>query len=160
MCVCACVCACVQAGSDVANMITTATKSADGTHYIVNGTKKWITGAMHADYFVTAVRTGDGGQGGISVLLIERGMEGVETRPIKTSYSATAGTALLMLEGRSNPAPHTSTLRLVYGARCTGSRWLRGMLCSHATCAAGAVGCIGWPRHVLLLDLPHTCLQH
>ena len=31
---------------DVANMITTATLSGDGTHYIVNGTKKWITGGM------------------------------------------------------------------------------------------------------------------
>lgn len=31
------------AGSDVAGMKTTAKKSADGKHYIVNGTKKWIT---------------------------------------------------------------------------------------------------------------------
>lgn len=30
-----------EAGSDVANIVTTATKSADGKHYIVNGTKKW-----------------------------------------------------------------------------------------------------------------------
>lgn len=30
-----------EAGSDVANIQTTATKSADGKHYIVNGTKKW-----------------------------------------------------------------------------------------------------------------------
>lgn len=30
-----------EAGSDVANLTTTATKNAEGTHYIVNGTKKW-----------------------------------------------------------------------------------------------------------------------
>lgn len=30
-----------QAGSDVANITTTAVKSADGKHYIINGTKKW-----------------------------------------------------------------------------------------------------------------------
>ena len=30
-----------DAGSDVANITTTATKSADGKHYILNGTKKW-----------------------------------------------------------------------------------------------------------------------
>jgi acyl-CoA dehydrogenase len=30
-----------EAGSDVANIVTTATKSADGKHYIINGTKKW-----------------------------------------------------------------------------------------------------------------------
>lgn len=35
-----------EAGSDVANMITQAVLSSDGTHYIVNGTKKWITGGM------------------------------------------------------------------------------------------------------------------
>eukprot|EP00485_Elphidium_margaritaceum_P016736 CAMPEP_0202720718 /NCGR_PEP_ID=MMETSP1385-20130828/142671_1 /ASSEMBLY_ACC=CAM_ASM_000861 /TAXON_ID=933848 /ORGANISM="Elphidium margaritaceum" /LENGTH=70 /DNA_ID=CAMNT_0049384585 /DNA_START=1 /DNA_END=210 /DNA_ORIENTATION=+ len=33
----------MSAGSDVANIETTATKTADGTHYIVNGTKYWIT---------------------------------------------------------------------------------------------------------------------
>ena len=30
-----------EAGSDVANIHTTATKTEDGKHYIVNGTKKW-----------------------------------------------------------------------------------------------------------------------
>lgn len=30
-----------DAGSDVANLSTTATKSADGKYYIINGTKKW-----------------------------------------------------------------------------------------------------------------------
>jgi hypothetical protein len=40
-------------------------------------------------YFVTGVKTDKG----LSVILIERG-EGVETSPIKTSYSPTAGTAL------------------------------------------------------------------
>lgn len=31
-----------EAGSDVANIVTTAVKSADGQHYIVNGAKKWF----------------------------------------------------------------------------------------------------------------------
>lgn len=35
-----------DAGSDVANIQTTAVKSKDGKHYIVNGTKKWITNGM------------------------------------------------------------------------------------------------------------------
>ncbi|KAA6411084.1 MAG: short-chain specific acyl- dehydrogenase mitochondrial precursor [Lasallia pustulata] len=38
-----------EAGSDVANIQTTATKSADGKHYIVNGTKKWITNGFWSD---------------------------------------------------------------------------------------------------------------
>lgn len=47
------------AGSDVAGIRTTATKTADGKHYIVNGTKKWITNGVFSDYFVTAVKTGE-----------------------------------------------------------------------------------------------------
>ncbi|POW00652.1 hypothetical protein PSTT_13004, partial [Puccinia striiformis] len=66
------------AGSDVAGLRCTATKTSDGQHYIVNGTKKWITNGTFADYFSTGVRTDKG----LSVLLIERG-EGVETKPIK-----------------------------------------------------------------------------
>ena len=47
------------AGSDVANIKTRAVKNGD--HYIVNGSKKWITGGLIGDYFTTAVRTGDEG---------------------------------------------------------------------------------------------------
>ncbi len=46
------------AGSDVAGIRTTAEKTADGKHYIVNGSKKWITNAVYCDYFVTGVKTG------------------------------------------------------------------------------------------------------
>lgn len=37
------------AGSDVAGILTTAVKSPDGKHYIVNGSKKWITCGMFSD---------------------------------------------------------------------------------------------------------------
>mmetsp|Transcript_29302 Transcript_29302/g.95496 ORF Transcript_29302/g.95496 Transcript_29302/m.95496 type:complete len:523 (-) Transcript_29302:1361-2929(-) len=80
------------AGSDVANIRCTATKTPCGQFYIVNGVKKWITNGSFADYFVTAVRTGGPGMGGISLLLIERS-EGLTTKKIKTSYSPSAGTA-------------------------------------------------------------------
>jgi alkylation response protein AidB-like acyl-CoA dehydrogenase len=89
------------AGSDVAGMITTATKSADGKHYIVNGIKKWITNGMFADYFITAVRTGEGRKG-ISMLFITRDM-GVETKAIKTTYSSSAGTALVIYDNVKVP---------------------------------------------------------
>lgn len=39
------------AGSDVAGLRTTATKQDDGS-WVINGTKKWISGGMHSDYFV------------------------------------------------------------------------------------------------------------
>lgn len=65
---------------------------------IVNGTKKWITNGVFCDYFVTGVRTGNS----LSVLLIERG-EGVETKPIKTSYSPAAGTAYVTFDNVKVP---------------------------------------------------------
>lgn len=86
------------AGSDVAGLVTVATKSSDGTHYIVSGSKKWITNGMFADYFVTAVRTGGKGLGGISLVLIDKSMPGVSVKPIKTSYSSCAGTALVLFD--------------------------------------------------------------
>lgn len=85
------------AGSDVAGIQARASLSSDGKHYIVNGTKKWITNGTFCDYFVTAVRTGGKGIGGISLLLIERG-PGVDTLKIKTSYSGAAGTAYVVFE--------------------------------------------------------------
>ncbi|KAI0472843.1 acyl-CoA dehydrogenase/oxidase [Xylariaceae sp. FL0804] len=87
------------AGSDVAGLRTTATKTPDGKHYIVNGTKKWITNGVFSDYFITGVKTDKG----LSVLLIERG-EGVETKPIKTSYSPAAGTTYITFDNVKVPA--------------------------------------------------------
>ena len=52
-----------------------ATKAEDkGDHFIVNGSKKWITNGIYADYFTVAVRTGGPGSAhkGLSMLLIER----------------------------------------------------------------------------------------
>ncbi|KAJ0142431.1 Long-chain specific acyl-CoA dehydrogenase, mitochondrial [Colletotrichum tanaceti] len=86
------------AGSDVAGLRTTATKTPDGKHYIVNGTKKWITNGTFSDYFVTGVKTDKG----LSVLLIERG-EGVETKAIKTSYSPAAGTTYITFDNVKVP---------------------------------------------------------
>ncbi|KAJ5690794.1 hypothetical protein N7462_005186 [Penicillium macrosclerotiorum] len=86
------------AGSDVAGLKTTAEKTPDGKYYIVNGTKKWITNGMFADYFVTGCRT----EKGFSVLLIPRG-EGVETKQIKTSYSTAAATAFVQFENVKVP---------------------------------------------------------
>ncbi|KAI8391791.1 acyl-CoA dehydrogenase/oxidase [Radiomyces spectabilis] len=86
------------AGSDVARIRTTATRTPDGKYYIVNGVKKWITTGRWADYFSVAVKTDKG----MSMLLIERG-EGVETKAIKTSYSPSAGTALVIFENVKVP---------------------------------------------------------
>ncbi len=62
-------------GSDAAALKTTATL--DGDHYIVNGTKQFISGAGVNDLYVTMVRTGELGPKGISCLVIEKDMPGV-----------------------------------------------------------------------------------
>jgi acyl-CoA dehydrogenase len=61
-------------GSDVARLRTRAVR--DGDHYVVNGSKTFITSGVRADFVVCAVRTGGEGHGGISLLVIERGTPG------------------------------------------------------------------------------------
>ena len=61
-------------GSDVAQVAMTAVR--DGDHYIVNGSKTYITGGMRANWVSTAVRTGGEGGRGISMLLIPTDAEG------------------------------------------------------------------------------------
>jgi acyl-CoA dehydrogenase len=64
-------------GSDVASLKTRAVRNGD--HYIVNGSKTFITSGTRADHFTVAVRTGGEGHGGISLLLIDRNMPGFST---------------------------------------------------------------------------------
>lgn len=87
-----------QAGSDVANLTTTAEKTPDGKYYIVNGTKKWITNSIWADYFTCAVRTGGPGMGGVSVLLIEKSFPGVNVRKMETQGMRTSGSGFVTFE--------------------------------------------------------------
>lgn len=61
-------------GSDVANLQTRAVR--DGDCFRVNGSKTFITSGIRADYYTVAVRTGEPGFGGISLLLIEKGTPG------------------------------------------------------------------------------------
>ncbi len=61
-------------GSDVANLRTTAVR--DGDHYVVNGSKTFITSAVRADFVTTAVRTGGPGYKGISLLVIDKDTPG------------------------------------------------------------------------------------
>ncbi|MGV3653500.1 MAG: acyl-CoA dehydrogenase family protein [Noviherbaspirillum sp.] len=69
-------------GSDAASLRTAAV--ADGDDFIVNGTKMWISGAVQADYILTACRTekGEGKHDGISLLLIPRDAAGLTVNPI------------------------------------------------------------------------------
>jgi len=86
------------AGSDVAAIKTTAEKSACGEFYVVNGEKKWITNGIFADYFTTAVRTGGSGMGGISLLLLQKGMEGLECRQMQCMGVWSSGTTFVTFD--------------------------------------------------------------
>ncbi len=65
-----------DAGSDVAGIRTTARR--DGAHYVLNGTKMYITNGVHADLIFLAAKTDSRAKGsrGISIFAIERGMPG------------------------------------------------------------------------------------
>ena len=64
-------------GSDLQSIATTAIK--DGDHYIVNGSKTFITNGINADLVIVVAKT-DPSQGamGTSLIVLERGMEGFE----------------------------------------------------------------------------------
>ncbi len=64
-----------SSGSDAAALKTTA--RLEGDHYIVNGSKQFITGGGVNDVYVTMVRTSDNGAKGISCVVIDRDQEGV-----------------------------------------------------------------------------------
>ena len=62
-------------GSDAAALRTTAKK--DGDHYVLNGSKAFISGAGVSDVYVVMVRTGDDGPKGISCIVVEKGTPGL-----------------------------------------------------------------------------------
>jgi len=84
-------------GSDVAALSTRA--RLEGDHYVVNGTKTFITNGCRADFVTTAVRTGGAGHGGISLLVIERDSPGFHvSRKLKKTGWWASDTAELSFE--------------------------------------------------------------
>ncbi|MEE2982999.1 MAG: acyl-CoA dehydrogenase family protein [Pseudomonadota bacterium] len=65
-----------DAGSDVAGIRTRAVK--DGDHWVLNGTKMFITNGVHADLYFVAVKTDQSVRGshGITMFMVEAGTEG------------------------------------------------------------------------------------
>ena len=69
-----------EAGSDATSQATTAIDKGD--HYVLNGTKNWITNGGRADvYLVIAQTDRDKGHRGINAFIVEKGMEGFEVGP-------------------------------------------------------------------------------
>ncbi|KAF4620211.1 hypothetical protein G7Y89_g14610 [Cudoniella acicularis] len=87
------------AGSDVSNIATTAMRSEDGKHFVVNGTKKWITNGLWSDYASMAVRTGGPGPSGLSMLVVPLlNTPGVNMRRIRVGGQTSAGTTFIELD--------------------------------------------------------------
>tara|TARA_Y100000991_G_scaffold13424_1_gene9189 strand:- start:5572 stop:6711 length:1140 start_codon:yes stop_codon:yes gene_type:complete len=76
-------------GSDAMRMKTTAVK--DGDHWILNGTKNWITHGLSGDVAVVLIRTGDLlDSNGITAFIIEKGTPGFSAVKIKEKLGVRA----------------------------------------------------------------------
>ncbi|MGZ4165562.1 MAG: acyl-CoA dehydrogenase family protein [Solirubrobacteraceae bacterium] len=93
-----------EMGSDLAGLRTTARR--DGEGYIVNGSKTFITNGINSDLVITAVKTDPSQRhGGISLLILERGMEGFERgRNLEKVGQHSQDTAELFFEDVQVPA--------------------------------------------------------
>ena len=90
------------AGSDAQNIQTRAVK--DGDHYIVNGSKTFITNGVYGDLIVTVVKTNpDAGAAGVSLLVIDRNAEGVSARKLKKLGWHSSDTAELSFDNVKVP---------------------------------------------------------
>jgi len=83
-------------GSDVASLRTRAVR--DGDHYVINGSKTFITSGMRADLMTVAVRTGEPGLGGVSLLVVEGDTPGLTRSPLQKMGWWCSDTASLYFE--------------------------------------------------------------
>ncbi|MFV0280038.1 MAG: acyl-CoA dehydrogenase family protein [Rhodoblastus sp.] len=123
-------------GSDVAQLKTTARR--EGDHYIVNGSKMFITSGVRADFYTVAVRTGGPGASGVSLLLIERGMPGFTQQPLKKMGWWASDTAQLFFDDVRVPVEN------LIGEENKGFRYV--MLNFNSERLSMAAGCTGFAR--------------
>ncbi|MEO6565974.1 MAG: acyl-CoA dehydrogenase family protein, partial [Casimicrobiaceae bacterium] len=93
------------AGSDVAGLRTRARR--DGDHWVIDGTKMFITNGVHADVVIVAARTDSAAKGsrGISLFLVERGTPGFTVgRALDKTGWRSSDTAELIFEDCRVPA--------------------------------------------------------
>jgi acyl-CoA dehydrogenase len=94
-----------EAGSDAASLRTTARR--EGEHYIVNGTKRFITNAPQAGLFTLMARTdpSNKGAGGVSAFIVERNTPGISIgKPDKKMGQRGAHTADVIFDNARVPA--------------------------------------------------------
>lgn len=128
-------------GSDVASIETRAQR--DGEFYVVNGRKTFITSGFRADFVTAAVRTGEPGAGGISVLVMERSAPGyVVSKPLKKMGWWASDTAELVFEDCRVP------VRNMIGPENAGFPILMENFVAERVLLAGQ--CVGIARRALL----------
>jgi len=127
-------------GSDVANLRTTARR--DGDHYVLNGEKTFITSGMRADYITVAVRTGEGGRGGVSLIVVDTTTPGFSRTPLRKMGWWASDTATLYFDNCRVPAEN------LLGEEHQGFRIIMRNFNSERL--GMAAGCIGQAR---------TCLE-
>src|SRR5213595_3909393 len=92
-----------DAGSDVASLRTTARRVGD--EYVINGAKMWITNGTRADFVTLAVRTGEAGYGGISLVTFPTDVKGFSvSKKLSKIGNLSSDTALLFFEDCRIPA--------------------------------------------------------
>lgn len=124
-----------DAGSDVAGIKSTAVRKGD--HYILNGTKTWITDGPVASYFTVFAKTNpEAGHKGMSCFIVERDWSGVSTgKPLEKMGQHAAQACQVFLENVEVPAEN------LLGSE--GDGWMIAMKVfdkSRAPVAAAAMG--------------------
>jgi alkylation response protein AidB-like acyl-CoA dehydrogenase len=90
-------------GSDAAGIRTRAVR--DGNHYVIDGSKCFITNAHVADYLVITAKTDpDAGRQGLSLFLVDTGLPGIEIRPMDPMGRRTSLPNEIFLDGVRVPA--------------------------------------------------------
>ncbi len=90
-------------GSDVANLKTTARRVGDD--FVINGSKMWITNGTRADFITLAVRTGEAGYGGVSLLTFPTDVKGFSvSKKLDKVGNLSSDTAVLYFEDCKVPA--------------------------------------------------------
>lgn len=90
------------AGSDVAGIRTSARR--DGDHWVLNGTKMFITNGVHADLYFVAAKTGPGKRE-VSMFIVEKGTPGFSVgRALRKTGWLSSDTAELVLDNVRIPA--------------------------------------------------------